>query len=67
MQFISQSSDIEAPILNINKSTINHNKNNDILNFIKQITIDSINIKISKTLAISISSNDKLSKPLLVK
>lgn len=61
IQTSSHSSDIEAPILNINKSTISQRRNNDILNFIKHIDIDNIIIKISKTLENSISKKLKLS------
>ena len=66
IQFINQSSDIFAPILNIKRSTINQSKNNDILNFIKHIAIDNININISNILEIKISKNDKSLKPCSV-
>ena len=64
---INQSSDIDAPILNINKSIINHNKNKDIMNFIKHIAIDKVNIVISKILDISTSINERLLKSPTVK
>ena len=61
IQTSNHSSDIEAPILNINKSTISQRRNKDILNFIKHIDIDNIIIKISKTLENNISKKLKLS------
>jgi hypothetical protein len=61
IQTINHSSDIEAPILNINKSTISQRRNKDILNFIRHIDIDNIIIKISKTLENNISKKLKLS------
>ena len=67
MHDINQSSDIDAPILSINKSIISHNKNKDIINFIKHIAIDSVNIVISKIFDIIRSINDKLLKSATVK
>jgi hypothetical protein len=61
IQTSNHSSDIEAPILNINKSTISQRRNKDMLNFIKHIDIDNIIIKISKTLENNISKKLKLS------